>query len=356
MLKLSLKLACICVPILFLAQAFGKFTPAEIGDNRATYIAYATAQLCKESETGNIIANCFPDILIVAPYGGTTLLFDQPSWARSIPISWSYDYKYLAYSDGNDIYVYDVEKERAINITSDKTTSFEYYVEWSPVEHLLAFVSEDALSRDQRNLYVYTLDENLQREIVSHISVGGFSWSPDGSQILFSRAFNDTVSANLYTVETNGIGLKRLTQSDFDDFDPKWSADGKHILFLRAYPSDLSGVTVFMMDSDGNNRTTLFKNYIPSRPNFDWVLNDSSILYTADDNHNNLTFYMLDLKTNIRFKLWQADLPSYDLAPTRTEVAYVTLDNRFCLGNLLNGKVNCSEAKPYPGTVPAWGS
>ena len=359
MLKLSLKLACICVPILFFAQVFGKFTPAETGDNRATYIAYATAQLCDEFEINSIVTYCLPDILIAASDGSTSLLFDPGARMREDQLAWSYDYQYLAYTDGNDIYVYDVEAGSATNITSDRPTHFEYEFKWSPTEHVLAFVSGADLSGEQRQLYVYNLDKNLRREIVGNIPVGDFSWSPDSSQILFSRAVNRMVSADLYIVETNGTGLKRLTTTDFYTYSPEWSSDGNHVLFQIRSPRRVDSYTIYMMDKDGSHITPLVNYVIASRPNARWVLNNTSILYAASSKGAYLagiTFYMLDLKTNIVLQLWQVKdmMALYGLAPTRTKVVYVN-DNRFCLGNLMNGEVDCSDAKPYPAAVPAWG-
>lgn len=59
----------------------------------------------------------------------------------------------------------------------------------------------------------------------------------------------------IYTVNADGSGLKRLTNRMANDGLPAWSPDGKTIAFV----SDLGGVwAVWAMDPDGSNPRTLF--------------------------------------------------------------------------------------------------
>src|SRR5580704_16458034 len=60
--------------------------------------------------------------------------------------------------------------------------------------------------------------------------------SPDGSQIVFTREWTDTMkdqaAANLWLVGSNGDRPRELTQGAWRDSAPVWSPDGKRIAFL----------------------------------------------------------------------------------------------------------------------------
>ncbi len=80
------------------------------------------------------------------------------------------------------------------------------------------------------------------------------AWSPDGKQIAF--ASNRDGRSQIYVMNADGSGLRRVSQSPFADFSPTWSPDGKWI----AFASTREGQTdIYMMDTNGMNVTRLTK-------------------------------------------------------------------------------------------------
>jgi dipeptidyl aminopeptidase/acylaminoacyl peptidase len=69
----------------------------------------------------------------------------------------------------------------------------------------------------------------------SAFSVGGFSWSPDGSRIAFSAQRDpDLISSeteDLYVVDVKDGAVKKIVSTPGPDSNPKWSPDGKRIAF-----------------------------------------------------------------------------------------------------------------------------
>jgi len=55
------------------------------------------------------------------------------------------------------------------------------------------------------------------------------SWSPDGRQIVFETRRHGR--AQLYVINADGTGERRLTRSLGDDTHPAWSPDGSTIVF-----------------------------------------------------------------------------------------------------------------------------
>ena len=50
------------------------------------------------------------------------------------------------------------------------------------------------------------------------------AWSPDGKKIAFVRYFGE--NSEIFVVNVNGTGLKRLTRNPGPDLQPAWQALG----------------------------------------------------------------------------------------------------------------------------------
>jgi len=75
----------------------------------------------------------------------------------------------------------------------------------------------------------------------------GLDWSPDGARIVFN-ADDGEDDSELYIMNADGAGMKKLTDNDAWDHLPVFSPDGRHLLFT----SYRSGVEeICMMDPDG---------------------------------------------------------------------------------------------------------
>jgi serine/threonine-protein kinase len=99
-----------------------------------------------------------------------------------------------------------------------------------------------------------TTIDNMQAINLTNITAGYTSWdngwaySPDSSQIAFTSDRDG--NWEIYTMDTSGGNIVRLTENPAQDGWPWWTADGKHILFT----SDRDGSwQIYIMNPDGSN-------------------------------------------------------------------------------------------------------
>lgn len=105
----------------------------------------------------------------------------------------------------------------------------------------------------------------------------------DGRKILFSYRKRGTDPYHLYEINTDGTGLRQLTNGEFDDIEPSYLPDGQ-IVFVSARCKRwvncwLTQVaTLHVCDADGQHIRTISSNN--EHDNTPWPLADGRILYT----------------------------------------------------------------------------
>jgi len=110
------------------------------------------------------------------------------------------------------------------------------------------------------------------------------AFSPDGTKIAFTS--NRAGNPEIYTMNSDGKRVKRLTNSPEDDLDPAWSPDGNRIAFVRdrhgkkPCRSLFSCDEIYTMNSNGQALERLTNNHAadfnpdwqPLSPPDDWPL------------------------------------------------------------------------------------
>lgn len=79
-------------------------------------------------------------------------------------------------------------------------------------------------------------------------SAGKASWSPDGKKITYSIAADN--NADIWSINVDGTGAKRLTDNPSTDAMTAWSPDGQYIYFLS---DRKGGWGIWVMRPDGSN-------------------------------------------------------------------------------------------------------
>jgi Tol biopolymer transport system component len=97
------------------------------------------------------------------------------------------------------------------------------YSPWSPDGRRIAFASGDG------QLYVASADGTNIMPLTGYTTPvhAGLVWSPDGRRIAFTAGEGN--DSEIYTINSDGSDLTRLTENLIRDLDPIWSPDGQKI-------------------------------------------------------------------------------------------------------------------------------
>jgi len=132
--------------------------------------------------------------------------------------------------------------------------SWDTYPDISPDGGKIAFrrrTVTDILGKKIGNseVFIANRDGSQAYNISNHSGHDGWpAWSPDGKKIAFASDRERSDNWQIYTINIDGTGLKRLTDFDTQGAEyakPQWSPDGKKILFTRTKDGN---VEIFILE------------------------------------------------------------------------------------------------------------
>lgn len=146
---------------------------------------------------------------------------------------------------------------------------------WSPDGSQIVFTR--ILHKDKVNIYIMEKDGSNQRPLIeSSPSENMAVWSPDSKKIAFTSYASG--KSEIYIVDlANKSTMKLTNSSQFASF-PAWSSSGQKIAFQSSVGGGRS--QVFVINSDGTNLEQITKHSVD---NFDgipiWCPDDSCIIF-----------------------------------------------------------------------------
>jgi len=132
---------------------------------------------------------------------------------------------------------------------------------WSPDGTTVAFAS---VRNGDEDVWIVKADGTGARNVTNHPGSDSHpSWSPDGRQIVFCSTRGDGANDDIYVINLDGSGLRRLTDNGmaWDTF-PSFSPDGSRILFRRLLrqrenEAMLTNSEIMVMNNDGSHVVNL---------------------------------------------------------------------------------------------------
>lgn len=164
---------------------------------------------------------------------------------------------------------------------------------WSPDGSLVAFArtTEDCLLDACEQIWVVDADGSGERRLTSP----GFraeapAWSPDGSSIAYVRWLNvdsDRIAETaLYVMTEGGFDARLLADGPGWDAAPVWSPDGRRIAFWSDRDdAEAEAGELYVIDADGTNELRL--THTPTDEDyFDWSPDGDEIVVSSDRDGN----------------------------------------------------------------------
>jgi len=162
--------------------------------------------------------------------------------------SWSPDSKKIVFAserDGNsEIYMMNSDGSEQVNLTQNMAD--DKVPVWSKEGQYIFFLSDRLGNSEIFRLTISS--QQIDNLTNSPEKDGGFSISPDGQKLAFTR------ESSIFVMNIDGTQQKRLTSFKDEenyiwDIQPTWSPDGKNIVFI-SYALD-RGSTLLVMKENG---------------------------------------------------------------------------------------------------------
>lgn len=182
---------------------------------------------------------------------------------------------YLMNSDGSNVQ----------QLTSgDHNNNFP---DWSVDEQSVAFVSDRTGNEE---IFIMKVDGNMVKQLTQHPARDIHPYfSPDGKEILFNSSRDDAQSFEVYRINSDGSGERRVTTTRDVETCARYSPDGSKIVLLKGFLDGNDEICV--MDPDGTDVINLTNtSAMEGWPT--WSRNGTHILYSSRKNGQFCLFEM----------------------------------------------------------------
>lgn len=201
--------------------------------------------------------------------------------------AWSPDGSRIAFTgadgaSGYEIYVVGSDGTGRVPITAEADNGVDgaHMPAWSPDGSRIAFAVDrydETTETEDHGIVVVDASGGNETRVTNSLDEQPV-WSPDGSKLAFLRKMNDVIE--LYVVNAEGSGERRISGEGISTSLPSWSPDGSRLPFgTRDLETSNLGIVVVDV-GNGDSRTLLEDAYVASPV---WSPDGSRIAFVRDD-------------------------------------------------------------------------
>jgi Tol biopolymer transport system component len=297
------------------ADAFASFTTA------STTFFTVSGRVATSADVG--IANATISMLVVPQQGNRAISVQTDvNGNYSIPnLQAGGNYTFIA---SKRLFSFLPQAPTFPSLAANQTLNFTA----SAVTGLIGKIALTKIQPATQGISVMNADGSSEVDVTNAIDDGA-TWSPDGTRIAFSRQ-GSGLPEDIYTMNADGTGVTRITNTPLSDVFPSWSPDATQFTFTYGDCNGTGGAPdVYVMDANGANRHRLTNTLVADGIS-DWSPGGSSIAFirgntvNCDDAENSADVFAMDpLGGNLRTLANNVDgesRPAY--SPDGSRIAY----------------------------------
>ena len=166
-----------------------------------------------------------------------------------------------------------------------------YEFGWSPDGRYLFLTSgfEDATfapapeKSPKLALYVLDTQTGTRTRLTDSGEVAvGVSWAPDGKRLAYAGQGREDTKPDIFIVNRDGSGTRRLVNLPGANLNPRWSPDGKSLLFVSTpRGSEGRGIGFYVVDAE--SAALIFVADFAGWPGMQWTPDGRRVLVGASD-------------------------------------------------------------------------
>ena len=163
--------------------------------------------------------------------------------------------------------------------------------QWSPVEDIIAFVQREIFFRQENepptsDIYLLSTSGEILNQVtdnptMTNHTIEEVQWSPDGNRIAFSTGgFIGSEAVDIYVINSDGSGLRRLSFPPARNYSPRWSPDGRQLAY---YSVSEEAITYLVIVDMNKVEAPEIRIPLPIDGEFSWSPKGKFLLYSDLD-------------------------------------------------------------------------
>lgn len=203
---------------------------------------------------------------------------------------------------------------RIVSVAAAETLAVKFDANCAAATGQLAYVN--IASDGRSDIYLVNVNGTGTRRLTTDPAADSApAWSPDGRRIAFTTDRDG--NSEIYSIDADGVASARLTNEPRADYHPAWSPDGSRITFVSERDGNPE---IYVMNADGTNPVRLtnhpFRDLDPT-----WSPDGRRIAF-ASDRDRSMDVYIMEADGSgvVRFTTTGARQPAW--SPDGTKIAY----------------------------------